>query len=144
MVTIDDVLDRTWDPAEGELSAEDGRWRDRLRQAYRDATSSILMRGVPSVVWIVPPSPVGFQQAEELGDPSTFEAQHEIIRSVAEEFAPASSSIDLDRWMKEGEYDLDESWRPDGTHLTDEAAATIADMMLGPSLTLTALKPAGQ
>ena len=56
MVTIDDVA-RTGcgTPAEGELSAEDARWQDRLRQSYRDATGSILMQGVPSVVWIVPP-----------------------------------------------------------------------------------------
>ena len=69
----------------------------------------------------------------------TFEVQHDIIRGVADEFAPASSAIDLDRWMVEGGHDVDESWRPDGTHLTDDSAATIADMMLGPSLTLTAL-----
>ena len=77
MTTIDDVLDRVWDDAEGELSAEDERFQTRLHQAYRDATASIVAQGVPSVVWMVPPVPVNSSSAVELNDPATFEAQHD-------------------------------------------------------------------
>ena len=139
MTTIDDVLDRVWDDAEGELSADDERFQTRLHQAYRDATASIVAQGVPSVVWMVPPVPVNSSSAVELNDPATFEAQHEIIRRVVEEFAPATSAIEFDRWMVEGGHDTDASWRPDGTHLTEESAALIADLMLGPTLVNIAL-----
>ena len=102
MTTIDDVLDRVWDDAEGELSAEDERFQTRLHQAYRDATASIVAQGVPSVVWMVPPVPVNSSSAVELNDPATFEAQHAVIRRVVEEFAPATSAIEFDRWMVGG------------------------------------------
>jgi len=94
---------------------------------------------VPSVVWIVPPVPVDSSSAVELNDPATFETQHEIIRTVVGELAPATTAIELDRWMVAGGHDLDESWRPDGTHLTEASAAVIADMMLGPTLVNTAV-----
>ena len=139
MTTIGDVLDRVWDDAEGELSAGDERFQTRLHQAYRDATASIVAQGVPSVVWIVPPVPVGSSSAAELNDPATFEIQHEIIRRVVEEFAPATSAIELDRWMVDGGHDVDASWRPDGTHLTEESAALMADLMLGATLVNTAV-----
>jgi peptidoglycan/LPS O-acetylase OafA/YrhL/lysophospholipase L1-like esterase len=139
MITIDDVLDRVWDDAEGEISAADERFRARLHQAYRDTTASIVAQGVPSVVWIVPPVPVDSSSAEELNDPATFETQHETIRRVVGELAPATTAIELDRWMVAGGHDLDESWRPDGTHLTEASAAVIAEMMLGPTLVNTAV-----
>ena len=64
----------------------------------------------------------------------TFQIQHEIIRRVVEEFAPATSAIELDRWMVDGGHDVDASWRPDGTHLTEDSAALIAELMLGATL----------
>ena len=139
MMTIDDVLDRVWDDAEGELSAQDEQFQSRLHEAYREATASIVAQGVPSVAWIVPPVPVDSTSATELNDPATFEAQHEVIRRVVDELAPATTVIELDRWMADGGHDLDESWRPDGTHLTEDSAAQIAAMMLGPTLVNTAV-----
>ena len=94
---------------------------------------------MPSVVWIVPPVPVSSSTAVELNDPATFDVQHEIIRRVVDELAPATTAVELDRWMVDGGHDLDESWRPDGTHLTEDSAAQIAAMMLGPTLVNTAV-----
>ena len=53
---------------------------------------------------------------------------------MVDEFEPSTSAVELHRWMVEGGHDVDESWRPDGTHLTEESATLIAEMMLGASL----------
>ncbi len=134
MTTIDDVLNRTWNDAEGELTIGDPAFRDRLATAYREATASLIARGAPAVAWIIPPAPSGPSDADELEQPATFAVHHDVIRQVVDEFAGAATAIELDRWMAETGHSDDETWRPDGTHLTSESASRIAQLMLGPTL----------
>ena len=45
---------------------------------------------------------------------------------------PEVQVVRLDQWM--AAHEPDGSWRPDGLHLTLDAATTVADQLLGPLL----------
>jgi hypothetical protein len=141
MSTVGDVMNREWSADEGVLASGDTLFQDRLADAYRSATSQVLAAGVGKVVWIIPPVPTSEFEATELEQASTYGPQHDVIRRIASEFGPAVSTIDLDQWMNVGGHADDASWRPDGTHLTDESAHDVAVELLGPMLVQIVVSP---
>ena len=48
-------------------------------------------------------------------------------------------SIDLDAWITARGRGDDRTWRPDGVHLTTDAATHVAERLLGPMLVSIAL-----
>lgn len=93
--------------------------------------------GVPTVVWVIGPTPFGVsQQSPELLDVERYAVQHDVIREVA-----AGSDVevsDLAAWLAQRRRST--NWRPDGLHLSDEGAEQLANEYLGPWLVLTALR----
>ena len=147
MSTVDDVASRAWDDDEGSLDPTDPRFAARLTAAYGDLTDRVLAMGVPSVAWVVPPTPTA-QWADDPGmrDPERWEAQHRVIRAVVDAAAARDervSSIDLDGWFDATGRSGDATLRPDGVHLTDASARLVADLFAGPSVVQAALATAG-
>ena len=140
MSTITDVADRVWPDDDRRIGPTDPRYRAALTEAYADITMRLLAAGAPHVVWIVPPVPLAVLNGPEMNEPERYEVQHAVIRETVARFTGSPvSAIDLEGWMVAADHASDSSWRPDGVHLTEEAAAVIAEQFLGPLLVATAL-----
>ena len=139
MTTIDDVADRAWDMGEGTLTPRDPRFRQRMLEQYRRVAQSILDAGVPQVVWVVPPVPYSFFDTPDLGEQDRYEVQHEVIREVAASSGGAVIVNEMDGWFEQAGLGRDDEWRPDGTHLTEQSAAWLAERWLGPWLVRSVL-----
>ena len=72
MVTLRDIEDREWDPAEGPIGPDDDRFLARLVADYDAATQEFLAAGATDVLWVLPPIPdLPFTgDAAEVLDPS--------------------------------------------------------------------------
>jgi len=140
MSTVNDIANRKWDEAEGVLTPADPRYRARMVAAYRAVTDSVLAAGVPHVVWVNPPIPVGVWDPPEMGEDPRNWVQHEVIRGVAAEQGPAVRVNELDAWFSLTGHAVDRTWRPDGTHLTEASAKSLASEFLGAWLVQTALR----
>ena len=141
MSTVNDIANRQWDDAEGVLTPADPRFRARMVAAYRAVTDSVLVAGVPHVVWVNPPIPAGVWDPPEMGEDPRNWVQHDVIREVAAASGPAVTVNELDAWLSLTGHADDRTWRPDGTHLTEESAKALANEFLGAWLVHTALRP---
>jgi hypothetical protein len=143
MVTVNDVADRSWDMAEGVLTPRDDRYRMRMYAQYRSLTESLLAMGVPNVVWTIPPVPTTEFAARDLREADRYERQHDVIRQVAADVAvPAGAAVvvcEMDDWLRTAGHSDDVSWRPDGTHFTEQSAGWLAERWLGPWLVRVAV-----
>jgi lysophospholipase L1-like esterase len=140
MNSVNDVSDRRWSDAEGSIAPMNPLYRQRLFDAYRDTTQSILDRGVAHVVWVVPPIPDVPWERVEMQDPARYQAQHDVIEEVADSFPAGVSTLDLDTYSTATALDHDPQWRPDGLHFSAAAAGDLATTYIGPSLVETALE----
>ncbi len=141
MSTVNDIANRQWDDAEGVLTPADPRYRARMVAAYSAVTDSVLNAGVPHVVWVNPPIPATLWDPPEMGEDPRNWVQHDVIREVAEASGPAVTVNELDAWLSLTGHADDRTWRPDGTHLTEESAKALAGEFLGAWLVQTALRP---
>ena len=145
MTTIDDVADREWSATEGTLTPRDPRFRQRMKDAYLSVTESLVAAGVPTVVWVVPPVPQSVFDTADLGEKDRYQIQHDVIHEVVAELAAAGAgttvvkAAEMATWFEDAGHDTDETWRPDGTHLTEESAGWVAERWLGPWLLGAAL-----
>ena len=142
MTTVDDVADRIWNDAEGVLTPRDPLFRVRMHAQYLDLTQSLLQQGVATVVWVVPPVPHTRFETADLGEADRYLIQHDVIREVVKEAATGGAHVvvcDMAEWFTQAGHDNDTTWRPDGTHMTEESAGWLVDRWLGPWLINTAL-----
>ena len=142
MTTVDDVADRIWSDAEGVLTPRDALFRVRMRAQYLELTQSLLRQGVATVVWVVPPVPHTRFQTADLGEADRYLIQHDVIREVVKEVAAGGAHVvacDMAGWFTQAGHDNDTTWRPDGTHMTEESAGWLVDRWLAPWLINTAL-----
>ncbi|MBK9971048.1 MAG: hypothetical protein IPP16_10060 [Acidimicrobiaceae bacterium] len=65
----------------------------------------------------------------------------DVIREVAAAAGAAVNVNELDAWFTLTGHAADRSWRPDGTHLTEQSAKELAGEFLGAWLVQTALRP---
>ena len=133
MVTLPDVLERTWSEAEGPLRPTDPRFRERLIADVDAMVVSLLDAGVTHVVWVVgpPPSERAAQNFVYTITDDDWSAYVSAVSEVVDAHADHLDLVRLDRWMAEHEPD-DGSMRPDGVHLTPEAARRVVDAVVGP------------
>jgi peptidoglycan/LPS O-acetylase OafA/YrhL/lysophospholipase L1-like esterase len=140
MSTVDDVADREWTPAEGPLAPTDPRFGARLRSQYRAATRIALDAGAPRVVWVVAPIPANEFSTADLNVRESHLAVHAAIREVAAS-VPGASVAEMDEWLTATGHATDDEWRPDGTHLSEQAALRLAEEWFGPWLVGESLRP---
>ena len=143
MVTVDDVADRSWNMAEGVLTPRDEQYRTRMYDQYRAVTERLLTMGVPTVVWTIPPVPTTQFEARDLREIDRYERQHDTIRQVAADLTGLHGAsvvvCEMDDWLHREGHGDDATWRPDGTHLTEQSAGVLAEQWLGPWLTAAAM-----
>jgi hypothetical protein len=141
MVTTSwDVLDRRWDGGEG-VSTESDEMRNRLLFDFTRVTDEVLAAGAGAVVWVKAPipNPLWFSRGTEQEQP----ARHAVLHSVMDEVAASRPGdvyvVDLLGYFDEAGYTDDVDRRPDGVHVTPEAAEEIATDFLGEQLVRAAL-----
>jgi hypothetical protein len=138
MVSVTDLDQRTWDPAEGPLGPTDPRFHDRLVAAYDAASHGFLANGASDVVWTVPPVPaVYYDEAHQyMVDPARHEAYAAALREVAARYPGQVEVTDVAAWVAAQPSPPD---RPDGLHWSRGGAFQLADQFLGPVLVAAAL-----
>jgi hypothetical protein len=138
MVTVTDVDERVWDPAEGPIGPTDPRFHDRLVAAYDAASQGFLANGASDVVWTVPSVPaVYYDEAHQyLLDPARHEAYATALREVAARYPGQVEVADVAAWVAAQPSPPD---RPDGLHWSRSGAFQLADQFLGPVLVTAAL-----
>ena len=139
MSTVNDVADRQWSDGEGVLTPGDPVFQHRMTAAYQRVTDTLVGLQVPSVVWVVPPVPTQEWEDTEMRDPTRYATQHDVIRAVAAGSGPTVAVADLDDWLRRARHFDDNSWRPDGTHFTEDSARTLATDWFGPWIIARAL-----
>ena len=140
MVTSWDLIDRRWDGDEL-LTPLDAEYADRLDSDYAALVDGLLAAGAEHVALIRHPIPDSWWLPfeEDYEDP----ARHEVIYGLYDDLATTDPGqvavVGLDRHFTDAGIDRDQEVRPDGIHVTPEAAATIADQFLGDRLVRVAL-----
>ena len=132
MVTLPDVVDRTWSAEEGPLRPADARYRNRMRSNYDILTDQLIASGVHAIVWVVPPMPSDrWPQAKvkpiPRGDWAIFVGA---IEREASRHPDRVQLAQLDEWLTTHEP-ADDTWRPDGLHLAPAAAYAVVTGFLG-------------
>ena len=133
VVTIPDVLGRVWRADEGALLPADPRYAQRLAADYETVAKQLLNAGVRHILWVEPPLPSDLWPQAKINPirPIDWAVFLGTIDGQAK-LHPEVQVVRLDQWM--AEHEPDGSWRPDGLHLTLDAATTVADQFLGPLL----------
>ena len=141
------VVDGPWEvtdhqaPGDTWRSPGDPKFDARLTDALGTATDTLL-RHVPLVVWTT--SPVihpgwGFATPDPAWEPERMAVLNRIIRQVAADRPGRVLVVDYGSWLDGQAAGMDASFRPDGVHLSPEAARTVADW-LGPQV-VAAVQP---
>ena len=137
MATVNDVTNRLWPGDDQPKSPTDSGVAELMGTYYGSASEDINAAGDATVIWVIPPVPTTDWEAEEMRDPARYLVQHAVIEGAASDSDLVV--VDLNGWM-DGEGLLeDAAWRPDGTHLSNDAAADLARRYLGPFLVDAAL-----
>lgn len=140
MVTSWDLIDRRWE-GDDLLNPLDGEYADRLDRDYAALIDGLLVAGAGHVALVRHPIPDSWWLPfeEDYEDP----ARHAVIYGMYDELATADPDrvavIGLDRHFTDAGIDRDQEVRPDGIHVTPEAATTISDDFLGDRLVRVAL-----
>jgi peptidoglycan/LPS O-acetylase OafA/YrhL len=135
MTTTWDILDRRWEDGEV-LGPEDPRYRNRLVDTYTVLVDDLVASGAARVAFIRQPVSNSWWRSDFLADDDP--SRHAVLRDVYDDVAAARPDtvrvIDLASWFTEAGFDTDTEVRPDGIHLTPEAATMIASRFLGEQL----------
>ena len=131
MVTLRDIEDREWDPAEGPIGPDDDRFLTRLIADYDAATQEFLAAGATDVLWVLPPIPdLPFTgDAAKVLDPSRSARYAAAMAEVAARHPGQAAVVDLATWMAAQPVPPE---RPDGLHWSQDASAALAADFLGP------------
>ena len=141
MTTVSEAADRRWPGDASPRRPSDPEFVRRTEDAYADLTMSIIRRGVPDVVWVVPPTPNHLWNDPEMNEIDRYHRHHDRIRAAADRFDTHVSVVDLDAWAEATGRADDPGWRADGVHIDVEPATDLATAFLGPWLVREALAP---
>ncbi len=137
MVTVNDIVDRTWVDTEGRLNIFDARFRERALARYERFGSDMSEAGA-TTLWIKAPTPV--VGSDQIVDPLRAQELHGIIdAAVAGLGDERAGSLDLAAWYATSGMD-DRAARADGLHLELDAAVEVSERFIGPSLVNLALR----
>jgi hypothetical protein len=139
MVTPWDVIDHRWDDGDG-LTPFDAAFAERLAEAYRDVTESLVDAGVGSIVWVDPPvpNPLWISRGKGQADPARYEVVRSIIEGIERDY-PQLRTLPFAQWHTGSGLDDDHDIRPDGVHWTPEVSRMIAEGYLGEQVVRAAL-----
>lgn len=141
MVTTSwDVLDHRWDDGAG-FATESDEMRERLRADFGRVTDEVLAAGAGSVAWVKAPlpNPLWFSRGTAQEQPARHAVLHEVMDELAAERPGDVYVIDLVAYFDEAGITTDVDTRPDGVHVTPEAAQVLAENFLGEQMLRAAL-----
>ncbi|MEO7397872.1 MAG: acyltransferase family protein [Ilumatobacteraceae bacterium] len=145
MVTARDMVQRTWDDDEGELTPPDPRYLAHIRRDYSTIVATILSASNAQIVWIRPPTVEPYWLGEPMLpylDPDLFRIMDAIVAATIDAHDDRTELADLRAWMERDGLAVDHDARPDGWHFTPEAGLYVAETWLGPQLVAAAARSA--
>ncbi|HWL42884.1 MAG TPA: acyltransferase family protein [Ilumatobacter sp.] len=143
MVSSWDIVDRRWE-GEAMLTPADPEFAAHVRADYTRFVDEVLAAGAGGLAFVRHPVPNVWWLDDFTGQSDP--ARHELIYDLYAELSaerPQVRVVDLAGWMAAGRLDVDEAVRPDGIHLTPEAAERVTADVLGDELVRVALGLAG-
>ena len=143
MVTVGDVLPRQWNAKEGLITPVDPRYATRMHHDYQALTDLILSASAARIVWIRPPAADPYWMGAPYLDPQLLDIRDNVTADIISATADRSQLLDLRQWMEADGIAFDHDARPDGLHLTPEAARYVTETWLGPSLMSAVAAPTG-
>jgi hypothetical protein len=134
------VLDRRWSDGEG-AGTETDEMRARLLFDFTMITEQLLASGAGSVVWVKAPipNPLWFSRGTEQEQPGRHRVLHEVMDEIAEARPGEVYVVDLLEYFDDMGFTNAVDLRPDGVHVTPEAAHLIAADFLGEQMIRAAL-----
>ncbi|MGB3735148.1 MAG: acyltransferase family protein [Ilumatobacter sp.] len=141
MVTTSwDVLDHRWDDGDG-FTTDSVEMRDRLSTDFGAITDAVLAAGAGSVVWVEAPipNPLWFSRGTAQEQPSRHAVLHEVMQDLAVDRPGDVYVVDLIEYFDDAGITADVETRPDGVHVTPQAAQSIAERFLGEQMLRAAL-----
>lgn len=138
MTTSFDVLDHRYGDGDG---ADPATLRDTIKSDFAQVTDEALFNGAASVVWIKAPipDPLWFSRGTDQEQPDRHAVLHSVMDEVAAERPGDVYVVDLVEYFDEVGLTDDVDARPDGVHLTPDAATDIVTDHLGELLVRAAL-----
>ncbi|MDG1786068.1 MAG: acyltransferase family protein, partial [Ilumatobacter sp.] len=132
MITLADTWERSWDNSSEWLSPTDSEYAARIEDAYITFVTGMVEQGVEQIVWMRPPvSSYASDGTTVEIDSSFLDGGQEVIERVVEaqriERPDVVSTLDLRAWFEASGLADDPASRPDGTHLSPDAAATVVE-----------------
>jgi len=142
------VVDGVWEVTDHQAPGDS--WRavgdpvyDAILAAAMTSVTTRLLEHVPVVVWATSPHihpGWGFAGEDAAWDGVRMDRFNDLLATTLAPFGRRVVLVDYARWLNDQPAGLDASFRPDGVHVSNEAARTVANW-LGPQL--VALAPPG-
>lgn len=138
MTTSFDVLDHRYGDGDG---ADPLTLRDTIKSDFAQVTDEALFNGAGSVVWIKAPlpDPLWLSRGTDQEQPDRHAVLHSVMDEIAAERPDDVYVIDLIDYFDDAGLTNDVEARPDGVHLTPDAATDVASDHLGELLIRAAL-----
>lgn len=138
MTTSFDVLDHRYDDGDG---SDPATLRDTIKADFAQVTDEALFNGAGAVVWIKAPlpDPLWLARGTDQEQPDRHAVLHSVMDEIAAERPDDVYVIDLIDYFADAGLTSDVDARPDGVHLTPDAATDVAAEHLGELLVRAAL-----
>jgi peptidoglycan/LPS O-acetylase OafA/YrhL len=135
MVTSWDIVDRRWDGGEL-LTPLDPEYAERIYDDYSTLVAALLADDAATVALVrhPRPDPLWLDTVDAQEDPARHQVVYDVYDRIAAERPDLVRVIPLDRWLAAQGLDTDRDVRPDGIHVTLDAATQIASDYLGDQL----------
>jgi peptidoglycan/LPS O-acetylase OafA/YrhL len=138
-ITLADTWERSWDGGHTWLRPTDGEFRQRLDADYAEYFAQLVAAGAGQIVWLRPPTSSydtgsGAPEVDRSFVDGSQQVVEEAVTQQIARFPSVVTTLDFAGWFTASPLSRDASARPDGTHLTVDAAAVVAQEWLGPAL----------
>lgn len=136
-----DIVDQRFDGTTVQ-SPLDPKYKQHIEEGFKAATNNVRDAGVPRVLWLTQPTsnPYWNPVLSPQEDPARHQVLHESMRALAASDPEHISVGDFNWWMDKSGFATDHKARPDGVHLSADAAEQLATKWLGPVAMAAALR----
>ena len=140
MMTTWDIIDHRWD--DGELiGPTDPEFRARIDVTYTELADRLIEAGAGRVAFVREPVPDVWwlEKIQDEDEPERHRVMYEVYDELERSRPDTVGVVPFEQWFSEAGYDRDTEIRPDGIHLTPEAAESVTAGYVGEQLIRVAL-----
>jgi len=132
LVTLPDSTGRSWSASEGMLAPTDPLFAARLAEAYSDTAGQLLAVPDLRIAWLTAAQPAPWFLGNLQGEkpPELWDAQNAAIDALVAANPDRITKVDFAQWMADRERSGDETYRPDGLHVSPDGARRVLDEWL--------------